>query len=182
LQRVVDSWINWALPTPTNKRRSLDELIERDPSGVEWHTEEETRALLDQMSEANKRKLAKARKAKRTVFGTAYRRTRVHSGIKAVRTEVRFDGISGCLRTPAGGSSRQIVIEVNGSRTRSRLMTVREGARLMGLPETYVLPNAYNEGYHLVGDGVAVGVVRYLADSIFEPVIDADAASVKKAA
>lgn len=182
LQQVVDSWINWSLPTPTKKRKSLDELIERDPTGVEWHSEEETRTLLERMSEANKRKLAKARTAKRTVFGTAYRRTRVQSGVKAVRTEVRFDGISGCLRTPAGGSSRQIVIEVNGDRTRSRLMTVREGARLMGLPETYVLPSAYNEGYHLVGDGVAVGVVRYLAASIFEPVIDADAASVKKAA
>jgi len=182
LQRVVDAWVNWALPAPTTVRKSLDELIERNPTGVEWHTEAETRSLLEQMSEANKRKLAKARKAKQTVFGTAYRRTRVHSGIKAVRTEVRFDGISGCLRTPAGGSSRQIVIEVNGNRTRSRLMTVREAARLMGLPESYVLPSAYNEGYHLVGDGVAVGVVRYLAASIFEPVIDADAASVKKAA
>lgn len=182
LQRVVDGWINWALPQPTTKPKSLDELIEHEPSGVEWHSDEETQTLLDRMSETNKRKLSKARKAKTKVFGTAYRRTRVEGGVKSVRTEVRFDGISGCLRTPAGGSSRQIVIEVNGNKTRSRLMTVREGARLMGLPETYVLPSAYNEGYHLVGDGVAVGVVRYLADSIFEPVIDADAASVKKAA
>jgi DNA (cytosine-5)-methyltransferase 1 len=182
LQRVVDGWINWSLPQPTIKPKSLYELLEHEPTGVEWHSEEETQTLLDRMSETNKRKLAKARKAKQKVFGTAYRRTRVEGGVKSVRTEVRFDGISGCLRTPAGGSSRQIVIEVNGNGTRSRLMTVREGARLMGLPETYVLPSAYNEGYHLVGDGVAVGVVRYLAESIFEPVIDADAASVKKAA
>jgi len=182
LQMVVDAWINWALPTPTTKPQALDALIEREPSGVVWHTPEETQTLLDRMSEANKKKLAKARKANKTIFGTAYRRTRVESGVKSVRTEVRFDGISGCLRTPAGGSSRQIVIEVKGNKTRSRLMTVREAARLMGLPDSYVLPSAYNEGYHLVGDGVAVGVVRYLTQSIFEPLIDAVAASVKKAA
>jgi len=182
LQMVVDAWINWALPTPTTKPQALDVLIEREPSGVVWHTPEETQTLLDRMSETNKKKLAKARKANKTIFGTAYRRTRVESGVKSVRTEVRFDGISGCLRTPAGGSSRQIVIEVKGNKTRSRLMTVREAARLMGLPDSYVLPSAYNEGYHLVGDGVAVGVVRYLTQSIFEPLIDAVAASVKKAA
>lgn len=182
LQRVVDGWINWALPQPTIQPKTLYDLIEHEPSGVEWHSAEETQILLDRMSELNKRKLAQAREAKRKVLGTAYRRTRVDGGVKSVRTEVRFDGISGCLRTPAGGSSRQIVIEVHGDRTRSRLMTVREAARLMGLPDHYVLPEAYNEGYHLVGDGVAVGVVRYLADSIFEPIIDAEADSLKKAA
>ena len=105
------------------------------------------------------------------MIGTAYRRTRVESGKKSVRTEVRFDGIAGCLRTPSGGSSRQIVIEVENGRVRSRLMTIREGARLMGMPESYRLPAAYNEGYHLVGDGVCVAVVSYLARSIFEPII-----------
>lgn len=182
LDEVIENWINWSLPAPTKCAEQLDDLIEADPSGVEWHTLEETRSLLDQMSEPNKRKLAKARKAGKKIYGTAYRRTRVQSGVKAVRTEVRFDGVSGCLRTPAGGSSRQIVIEVDGKKTRSRLMTVREGARLMGLPDTYILPDAYNEGYHLVGDGVAVGVVRYLTENIFDHLIDAGDTAVKKAA
>lgn len=182
LRRVLDNWINWSLPEQKKCGEKLADLIEVDPAGAVWHSSEETRSLLDQMSETNKRKLAKARKAGCKVYGTAYRRTRVQSGVKAVRTEVRFDGISGCLRTPAGGSSRQIVIEVDGKKTRSRLMTVREGARLMGLPDTYVLPEAYNEGYHLVGDGVAVGVVNYLAENIFEPIIDAGTNTVKKAA
>lgn len=182
LQQVVDRWINWALPVPTTKPKALSEIIERKPTSVEWHSEDETQTLLDRMSDLNKRKVAKAKVSGRTVYGTAYRRTRVESGIKSVRTEVRFDDISGCLRTPSGGSSRQIVIEVSGGKVRSRLMTIREGARLMGLPDEYILPAAYNEGYHLVGDGVAVGVVRYLADSIFEPIIDGEAARVKKAA
>lgn len=171
LKRVVNAWINWALPVPRTRRASLDELVEREPVGVEWNSEADTKVLLDRMSELNKRKVEKAKASGKRMIGTAYRRTRVESSVKSVRTEVRFDGIAGCLRTPSGGSSRQIVIEVENGRVRSRLMTIREGARLMGLPESYRLPAAYNEGYHLVGDGVCVGVVSYLARSLFEPII-----------
>jgi DNA (cytosine-5)-methyltransferase 1 len=39
----------------------------------------------------------------------------------------------------------------------------------MGLREDYQLPKNYNEAYHLTGDGVAVHVVRHLAENIFEP-------------
>ena len=171
LQPVIDAWINWSLPEPTVKRATLEQLIEREPIGVDWHSQHETQTLIDRMSELNKRKLEKAIASGKRMIGTAYRRTRVESGIKAVRTEVRFDGVAGCLRTPSGGSSRQIVIEVDDGVVRSRLMTPREGARLMGMSESYKLPTAYNEAYHLVGDGVAVGVVSYLARSIVEPII-----------
>jgi DNA (cytosine-5)-methyltransferase 1 len=41
----------------------------------------------------------------------------------------------------------------------------------MGLPEDYDLPSNYNEAYHLTGDGVAVPVVRHLAEHIFEPLL-----------
>ena len=53
--------------------------------------------------------------------------------------------------------------------------------RLMGLPEEYVLPNNYNEAYHLAGDGVAVPVVSFLATRIFEPIL-ASALAGQKAA
>jgi len=48
------------------------------------------------------------------------------------------------------------------------LISSRETARLMGLPDSYRLPPRYNEAYHLTGDGVAVPVVRYLAEHLFE--------------
>lgn len=182
LHRVVDAWINWAVPAPTTTPITLAEVIEDDPVGVAWHSEAETATLIEQMSELNKTKVAKARKAGATIYGTAYRRTRVQKGVKTVRTEVRFDGVAGCLRTPSGGSSRQIVIEVKGRRMRSRLMTPREAARLMGLPEGYRLPGAYNEAYHLIGDGVAVGVVDHLARHIFDPLLDSLEGRAKKAA
>ena len=62
---------------------------------------------------------------------------------------------------------------VEGEKVRSRLITARETARLMGLPDRYQLPKNYNDAYHLTGDGVAVPVVRHLAAKIFEPIIDA---------
>lgn len=106
------------------------------------------------------------------MIGGIYRRTRPDgSGGKVQRAEVRFDNISGCLRTPAGGSSRQTILVVEESRVRSRLLSPREAARLMGLPDDYILPRNYNEAYHLAGDGVAVPVVRFLAERILEPVL-----------
>jgi DNA (cytosine-5)-methyltransferase 1 len=82
--------------------------------------------------------------------------------VKVQRAEIRFDQISGCLRTPVGGSSRQTIVVVEGREIRSRLLSPREAARLMGVPDEYPLPARYNEAYHLFGDGLAVPVVRWL--------------------
>jgi len=60
---------------------------------------------------------------------------------------------------------------VEGSKIRSRLISTRETARLMGLPDTYKLPTRYNDAYHLTGDGVAVPVVRHIAQHIIEPLV-----------
>jgi DNA (cytosine-5)-methyltransferase 1 len=103
--------------------------------------------------------------------GALYRRTRVENGVRRQRAEVRFDGLAGCLRTPAGGSSRQSLLLVEGAAIRSRLLTAREAARLMGLPDDYRLPASYNAAYKLAGDGVAVPVVRWLAAKLLEPLL-----------
>ena len=106
------------------------------------------------------------------MVGTVYKRTRDDkNGDKVQRAEIRFDGVAGCLRTPAGGSSRQLVVIVEEESVRSRLISSRETARLMGLPENYELPENYNEAYHLTGDGVVVPVVRHLATHVLEPIL-----------
>lgn len=104
------------------------------------------------------------------MVGAIYKRTRMdETGARKQRAEVRFDDVAGCLRTPVGGSSRQSILIVEGNTVRSRLLSPREAARLMGLPDTYKLPMNYNEAYHLAGDGVAVPVVRHLAAHVLEP-------------
>lgn len=52
-------------------------------------------------------------------------------------------------------------------------MSARETARLMGLPESYILPENYNAAYHLTGDGVVAPVVRHIAASLIEPLLKA---------
>ena len=79
------------------------------------------------------------------------------------------------MRIPSGGSSRQTIMIVEGASVRSSLLSSREAARLMGLPDSYKLPGNYNDAYGLMGDGVCVNVVRHLAQYILEPILRAEA-------
>jgi DNA (cytosine-5)-methyltransferase 1 len=172
---IKSGWTWWNFPPPPPRTITLADVIEDEPTGVRWHSQDETVALLGMMSKVNLAKVEKAQKLGKQVIGGIYKRTRLdENGKKVQRAEVRFDDVSGCLRTPAGGSSRQLILVVNGKEIRSRLITTRETARLMGLPDSYRLPLNYNEGYHLTGDGVAVPVVRHLARHVFERILAQD--------
>lgn len=162
----------WRLPPPPLRNTGLRNFIEDEPAGVEWHKHAYTKRLLSMMDTNNRNKVREAQRTKRLEVGTIYRRTRPDgNGGKVQRAEVRFDDVAGCLRTPAGGSSRQTLLIVNGRSLKSRLLSPREAARLMGLPDEYRLPERYNDAYHLAGDGVAVPAVRFLAENIFEPIL-----------
>jgi DNA (cytosine-5)-methyltransferase 1 len=163
-------WMGPAYPPPRTTK--LADIIEHTPTDVKWHTPDETQKLLAMMSPINLDKIKTTQRYEHQVVGTVYKRTRIdEKGVKKQRAEVRFDGVAGCLRTPAGGSSRQIIIIVNGNSVRTRLLSPREAARLMGLPDHYQLPEKYNEAYHLAGDGVAAPVVSWLAKQIIEPAV-----------
>lgn len=164
-------WLWWKLPAPPRRNTRFADLIEDNPASVSWHTQAETKKLLGMMSPLNREKVTEAKKSGQLLVGTVYKRTRLEDDEKLQRAEIRFDGIAGCLRTPSGGSSRQLVVIVYGDEVRSRLLSSREAARLMGLPDEYKLPKSYNEAYHLAGDGVVVPVVRYLAENILEPIL-----------
>jgi DNA (cytosine-5)-methyltransferase 1 len=167
------NWIWWNPPVPPQRTVSLSDLIEEDPRDVAWFSKEDTQQLLAKMSELNQAKLQQAKREGHRVTGCLYRRTRRDAyGQRVQRAEIRFDNVSGCLRTPAGGSSRQVILIIEGPSVKARLISSRETARLMGLPDTYELPENYNEAYHLTGDGVVVPVIRHLAEHIFEPVLD----------
>lgn len=169
---AASKWVWWHLPSPLRRNIGLSDLIEDKPTGVKWHTRSETQYLLELMSPLNRAKVERMKTLKRRVVGTVYRRTRPGAdGQKLQRAEVRFDDVAGCLRTPGGGSSRQTILVVDGNTVRSRLLSTREAARLMGLPDEYILPPRYNQAYHLLGDGVVVPIVRHLASTIIEPLL-----------
>ncbi len=166
------NWVWWKIPKAPKRTTRFKDLIEENPDSVKWHSKEETKKLLQMMSRTNQIKVEQAQYSGVLQVGTIYKRTRTNSaGEKVQRAEIRFDELAGCLRTPRGGSSRQIILVVKGSSVRSRLISARETARLMGLSDQYKLPKNYNEAYHLTGDGVAVPVVRHIAAHILEPIL-----------
>lgn len=173
-EKVREQWVWWSLPTPPLRNSTFADLIEEHPTDVNWHTQEETNRLLMSMSATNWDKVERTKATGRQVVGCIYRRTRREGSERIVRAEVRFDDTAGCLRTPKGGSSRQTIIIVHGESVKTRLMSARETARLMGLPDSYKLPHSYNRACHLTGDGVAVPVVRYLAEHLMEPILAAN--------
>lgn len=165
-------WRWWDMAKPPARNIGFADLIEEKPAHCRWHSKAETERLVAMMTPLHLAKIDQARASGERRVGGVYKRTRLdENGIKRQRAEVRFDDIAGCLRTPAGGSSRQAIVVVEGRSIRSRLLSPREAARLMGLDDSYILPERYNDAYHVAGDGVCVPVVRYIAKQLLEPML-----------
>ena len=184
LRRQGSAPIWFKLPVPSTRNTALVDLIEDTPSGPFpqtglWHPQAETDRLVAMMSPINIAKLEDAKRTGQQQIGAFYKRMRPDKGGRDVtgertqRLEIRFDGVAGCLRMPTGGSSIQNLMIADGAIVRSRRLSSREAARLMGLPDSYRLPSNYNEAYGLMGDGVAVPAVRFLTEHILEPVLQA---------
>ena len=160
-------WVWWSLPSCSGRVERFSQLCERD---APCDPPAKTKELLGMLSKRNRAKLDAAIRSGGFLVGTGYRRTRSNEdSTRSQRLELRFDGIAGCLRTPEGGSSRQIVLIVNNGHVKSRLMTVRECARLMGVDDAFELPGSYNDGYRAMGDAVAVPVTHFLARHLLAP-------------
>ncbi|WP_304187801.1 DNA cytosine methyltransferase [Phenylobacterium aquaticum] len=170
-------WIWWRGEAPGRRNTELADLLEPD-GAVKWHGDDKTQSLLALMAPLHRARIAKVQAEGGRAVGGLFRRMRVEQGIKVQRAEARFDGLAGCLRTPRGGSSRQTLVVAEGGQVRSRLISSREGARLMGLPDSYRLPRAATSALHVVGDGVAVPVVRWLAAHLLEPLLAAQAPAI----
>ncbi len=181
--KAKSSWIWWNLPKPPVRNIGFVDLIEDKPLGCRWHSTAETERLLNMMTPLHIAKIEQARASGKRQVGGVYKRTRPDQfGVKRQRAEIRFDDTAGCLRTPAGGSSRQIIVVIDGQSTRSRLLSPREAARLMGLDDGYKLPARYNDAYHIAGDGVCVPVVRFIAAQILEPILNCSQEALKSMA
>jgi DNA (cytosine-5)-methyltransferase 1 len=176
---LASRWVWWSLKAPPPRNVALADVLEPD-AATAWDAPERTARLLALLGEPSRARLQAAAACGRRIAGSGFRRMRTEAGRKVQRVEVRFDGLAGCLRTPAGGSSRQILFSIDPERgVRTRLLTPREAARLMGLPDDYVLPKSRSAALKLCGDGVAVPVVSALAEQILTPLArtSADAAA-----
>ena len=169
-QAVRANWAWWSLPAPPRRNLDLAAILEPDEA-VDWFDDAQTKALLGLAAPLHRARLEAALASGERRVAAAFRRVRTETGAKVQRLELRLDGLAGCLRTPSGGSSRQYVLVCDGGKIRARRLTGRESARLMGLTGTYGLPVSESAALKLMGDAVAVPVVRALAEGLLAPAL-----------
>ncbi|MGE0828486.1 MAG: DNA cytosine methyltransferase [Hyphomonadaceae bacterium] len=172
------NWIWWRLPAPPMRNTRLGDVLEED---AQWDAPARTEALIALMSPLQRARVEAIQASGRREVGALFKRVRTENGGKVQRAEARFDGLAGCLRTPAGGSSRQALLLIEGDVIRSRLVSPREAARLMGVPDDYPLPDNRNAALHLLGDGVAAPAVRWLKDHLLAPLAALEAQAKTRA-
>ncbi|ECQ6418679.1 DNA cytosine methyltransferase [Salmonella enterica subsp. enterica serovar Amsterdam] len=173
---TLGDWIWWTPgDAPGSRTKELTDLIDCEDQNTLWHSADETQRLIDMMAPAHLTRLARARESGETTIGSLYLRMRREKGVNRQRAEITFSPVIGCLRTPKGGASRSRIIVADKGEVKTRLLSVKEAAALMGLPEDFILPTAYQSAFKIIGDGLAVPSVRFLAERILEPL----AASVR---
>jgi DNA (cytosine-5)-methyltransferase 1 len=171
-QELKSRWVWWSMAPPPRRNVDLATVLEPDDA-VEWLPALQTAQLLDMLAPLQRARLDAIIATGERRVGAGYRRVRREPSGKVQRLELRFDGLAGCLRTPAGGSSRQFVIVAEGAAVKVRKLTGREAARLMGLADSYRLPRSEIAALKLAGDAVAVPVVMAISEQILKPTLAA---------
>ena len=163
------AWVWWKLPYPPKRNLDLAALLERAPPESVWRSDAAAKKLMSQMAPLHRQRVEAALAVKTWTAGAVFRRIRIEDGARVQRAEIRYDGMAGCLRTPAGGSSKQLLLVTESGRVRLRPLLAREAARLMGCEETYNLPDRETAALKVLGDGVSVPVVRWLGEHLLAP-------------
>src|SRR5436305_1267648 len=100
-------------------------------------------------------------------YGTVFRRMRNNIST----AELRTDGIAGCLRTPRGGSAKQILFKAGYGRYFARLLTPRECARLMGA-DNYNIIISRDDALWGFGDAVCVPALEWITQHYLNSVME----------
>ena len=154
-------------PLPVLRQRLPDVLEDLPDNNTAWWSEERVEYLMRQMSPRH-RAVAETMFSRRTwSYGTIFRRVRK----KRSMAELRTDGIAGCLRTPRGGSGRQILLKAGYGRFMARLLSARECARLMGA-EDFLIGASLNRALFGFGDAVCVKVIEWIATHYLNPLFE----------
>ncbi len=162
-------WSVCRLPElPPYGKTKLASIVDRLPDdSPQWWSVERAEYLLNQMSPRH-RALADAMIAKRAwSYGTVFRRVRNARSM----AELRTDGIAGCLRTPKGGSGRQILFQAGYGKYKVRLLNPDECARLMGAGG-YKVTVPLNQALFGFGDAVCADVIEWIAANYMNELVE----------
>lgn len=164
-----NSEIRWSLrdlPKIIPSKKKLVGIIEKLPAdSTYWWSKQRSEYLLNQMSPKHRLIADKMIAGKMITYGTAFRRVRNGRSM----AELRTDGIAGCLRTPRGGSGRQILFVAGKGKYAVRLLTPKECARLMGAGD-FKISVPLNQALFGFGDAVCVSVIRWIAENYLNPI------------
>jgi DNA (cytosine-5)-methyltransferase 1 len=163
--------INWdlsELPSPPIRTVEFSQIIEPVPSDSnEWWSRDRREYLLNQMSPRHREAALRMIQGPEISYGTVFRRVRNSKSM----AELRTDGTAGCLRTPKGGSGRQILFAAGLGDYRVRLLNPRECARLMGADDFRITVPA-NQALFGFGDAVCVPVIEWIAKNYLNPALE----------
>ncbi|QEL19352.1 DNA cytosine methyltransferase [Limnoglobus roseus] len=166
-------WVEFELPNPPSLQIQLKDVIAVGDDQA-WWSEHEVLRHYAMMSDLHRGQVDKIVASKADWTGTIFRRIREGQ----MRAEVRFDGIAGCLRTPKGGSAKQIVISIRSGRMKMRWMSPAEYAALQGVPD---FPLVGSEIQQLWGfaDAVCVPAIEWIDQQVLTPLYEQGLKSIK---
>lgn len=156
-------WAVLDLPSPPRGTQRLEDVIDLDPDQQWWDSRQVDRHYA-MMSDVHRGRIDRFLVSGSDFVGTVFRRVRKDGQ----RAEVRFDGLAGCLRTPRGGSGRQIVVAVSEGALRMRWMSPREYARLQGAPD-FPLKRPTNQLLKGFADAVCVPAIEWIDKHVLTP-------------
>ena len=160
-------WCFRELPKVDAAPVNLEQLLEDLPEEAsEWWDSARTQYLLNQVIPRQREMLDSIIAGPDWTYRTAFRRTRKEGSV----AEIRSDGIAGCLRTPRGGSARQILVKAGKGKLFARLLTPRECARLMGADD-YCVKVSASQAFMGFGDAVCVPVIEWIALHRLNPLV-----------
>ncbi len=167
------AWRIRELPPLPKSAKRLDDIIEELPLNNQmWWSRERCEYMLNQMSPKHRAQADAMIRGEKVTYGTVFRRVRNGRSM----AELRTDGIAGCLRTPRGGSGRQILFAAGRGRFSVRLLTPRECARLMGADD-FVIKCSLNQALFGFGDAVCVPVIDWIGRNYLNRVWEEDFAA-----
>lgn|GEM_PF-556791 len=162
---AVHQDIRWDLaelpPLPKSGKRLADIVEDLPDDDPHWWNRKRADYFMNQMSDRHTAEAQRMIQGKQISYATAFRRVRNEKSM----AELRTDGLAGCLRTPRGGSGRQILLKAGKGRYQVRLLTARECARLQGVPDAFRIDVPLNTALFGFGDAVCVPAVEWIASN-----------------
>lgn len=154
-------WDIRPLPPVAKTQKRLEDIVQDLPhDDPHWWSRERAEYFMSQLSPKHEAEAQRMIDRRTYSYATAFRRVRNQRSM----AELRTDGIAGCLRTPRGGSGRQILFKAGRGRFAVRLLTARECARLQGVPDSYLIRVPLNQALFGFGDAVCVPAVEWIAN------------------